>query len=789
MWKYLIRIILRYRFTNLIVIGILTLLAGYMATKVQMSYEMARMLPASDSAIIDYDAFKKTFGQDGAVMFVGLKGGNTFGLSQFRDYYRLTENLRKVEGVEEVISIARLFNLTKDTVAGKFLFKPVASHIPVSQAECDSIARITQNLPFYNGLLFNNETGVHLMYITLDKEMLNSRARVGLVYQLRDSVNVFAAKHKVEAHFSGLPYIRTMVTKKVQTELKIFTLAALLVAAVLLFFFFRSKKAVLFPLLVVLISLVWAMGMIGLMGFKITILTGIIPPLLIIIGVENCIFLLNKFHFEFREHGNKMKALARVVERVGKANILTNAATAVGFGTFMATGNQMLVEFGIVASLNIFLIFLLSLFLIPIFYSYMPDPNARNLDHLESGPSGKLIYKVLNIVQNNRRWVYLSVFVAIAIGLIGSSRLTTTGRIVDDIPQKDVLYKDLLFLEDNFKGVMPLEISIDTKKPKGVMKLSTIQKIDQLQDLLKKYPELSKPLSIVEVVKFSKQAFYFGNPAMYDLPDNQEKNFILSYLPKKQPNKRTILNAFIDSTMSKTRISVQMANIGTTEIRRISEDLRPRIDSIFPPEKFDVKITGTSVVFLKGTDYLVKDLIKSLILAVLLISFLMAMLFSSWRMILISLFPNLLPQLLTAAMMGFVGIPIKPSTILIFSIALGISVDNTIQFLSRYRLMLRHNNWDIKVSVIKALNETGYSMIYSSTILFFGFGIFIFSSFGGTEAMGYLISFTLLIALFSNLFLLPSLLLWLDKLVTTKAFKEPVIQELDEEKDSFPVEE
>lgn len=788
MWKLLIRLILRYRLANMLAIGALTILAGFMATKVRMSYEMARMLPASDSAIVDYEAFKKTFGQDGAVMFVGFEGGNTFELHQFNDLYRLTEKLRETNGIEEVVSITRLYNLTKDTVAGKFLFKPVAVNLPKNQAECDSIKQITQNLPFYDGLLINKQTGVHLMYITLDKQMLDSRERVGLIHQIRDSVEVFAAKHGVKAHYSGLPYIRTMVTKKVQEELKIFTIAAILVSGLLLYFFFRSKKAVIFPLFIVMISLVWSMGLLGLLGFKITILTGIIPPLLIIIGVENCIFLLNKFHFEFRAHGNKVKALARVVERVGKANILTNAATAVGFGTFMATGNQMLVEFGIVASINILFVFFLSLFLIPIIYSYLPSPDEQNLDHLESGPAGKMIYKILNHVQHNRRWIYLSVIAVVVIGIWGSSRLTTTGRIVDDIPQKDVLYTDLLFLEKNFNGVMPLEISIDTRKPKGVLKLSTIQKIDRLQEVLADYPELSKPLSIAEVVKFAKQGFYFGNPAMFELPDNQEKNFILSYLPQKQPNKRTILNAFVDSTLQKTRISVQMANIGTNEIKRISDDLKPRIDSIFPPEKFDIKITGTSVVFLKGTNYLVNDLIKSLILAVILIAALMALLFSSWRMILISLIPNILPQLLTAALMGFIGIPIKPSTILIFSIALGISVDNTIQFLSRYRLTLRHSNWNIKESVLKALSETGYSMIYSSTILFFGFGMFVFSSFGGTEAMGYLISFTLLVALFSNLFFLPALLLWLDKMVTTKAFKDPVLEGLDEEKDSLQAE-
>jgi predicted RND superfamily exporter protein len=311
--------------------------------------------------------------------------------------------------------------------------------------------------------------------------------------------------------------------------------------------------------------------------------------------------------------------------------------------------------------------------------------------------------------------------------------------------------------------------------------MSTIQSIDELQKELSAYPELSKPLSIAEVLKFAKQAFYNGKESMYSLPNNNEKNFILSYVPTSKNGERNILNSIVDSTGQYTRISTRMANIGTNDIERIQEKLRPKIDSIFPKDKFDVKFTGTSVVFLKGTHYLDKDLFTSLLLAILIISLLMALLFTSLRMILVSLIPNIIPLIMTAAMMGYFGIPIKPSTVLIFSIALGISVDNTIQFLSRYRLQLKQHKWAIRESVIAAISETGFSMIYSSVVLFFGFIIFVLSSFGGTQSLGYLIGFTLVVALLSNLFVLPSLILTLDKWMTTKTFEEPLIEILEED--------
>ena len=783
MWKYLVRIILRNRFANLIIIALITAFMAYQAMHVQLSYTMAKMLPSTDSTSIIYDEFKNKFGEDGSVLFVGIQDKNLYELDKFNDWYNLTYEIKNIDVVEEVLSIAKLYHLVKNDSLKKFDFNIVIPSTPQTQQELDSLKNIIESLQFYEGLLYNNKTDVTLMAITLDKEKLNTKSRVTLIDDIRNTVEKFGEKHKIKVHYSGLPYIRTITSKMVEDELLFFVYMALIITAIILFIFFRSFKAVIFPILIVIISVIWGLGTISLLGYKITILTGIIPPLLIVIGVENCIFLLNKYHDEFRTHGNKVKSLSRIVHRIGSANFLTNATTAVGFAAFIVTGNKILVEFGIVASINIIFVYFLSLFLIPIFFSYLPPPKKRSTKHLENKLVNKILEKIVYIVLHHRNIVFFSAMIVIAVGIFGVTKLKTTGNIVDDIPHDHPLYVDLLFFEDNFKGVMPLEISIDTKKRKGVMKLSTIKKIDRLQKLLAEYPELSKPVSIAEVVKFSKQAFFNGNPKMYNLPNNQEKNFIMKYVPKMESSKKTILNSFIDTNLRTTRISVQMANIGTKDIKRITDELRPRIDSIFPPSKYDVKITGTSVVFLKGTNYLVKNLTTSLLLALIVISLLMALLFTSIRMVGISLIPNLIPQLMTAGMMGYFAISIKPSTILIFSVALGISVDNAIHFLSRYRQQLKLNNWKIKESVVLALKETGYSMIYSSVILFFGFAIFTFSSFGGTEAMGYLVAFTLLIALFSNLFILPSLLLSLDRRITTKSFKEPLLEIFDEEED------
>ena len=783
MWNFLVRTILRNRITILVAAALITAFMGYKATQVKMQYESASILPAKDSTSIIYAKFIKTFGQDGTVMYIGISDKAFFNLSHYQALYDLSDSLKSINGVAEVVSPARIFSLVKNDSTRKFEFKPIAPRKPTEQSQADSIKSVLYSLRFYSGLLFNPQTGAYLMAITLDKHTISSKERDRLIGDIRNMVDRFSARTKIEVHYSGLPYINTLIAAKLQRELKLFVILALIVSAIFLLIFFRSAKAVIFPMVIVMISVIWALGMMALFGYKITMLTSIIPPLVIVIAVENCIFLLNKYHYEYTIHRNQAKALSRVIQRIGVANLLTNAATAAGFAAFVITNNKLLVEFGTIAALNIMCIYVLSLTLVPIFFSFLPPPKSRYTKHIEASLAKSLIDKAVYWVEHYRSPIYYAMGVCIVLGVIGALRLRSSGTIVDDISKRDIIYKDMLFFEKHFKGIMPLEITVDTKKKKGVFNLSTLKKIDRLQDSLKTYKELSKALSVVEVIKSARQAFYAGDSSAYALPNSNELAFMADYLPSFTGNKKSILNNFIDSNFQETRISVQMANVGTARIDSIQQDLKPTIDSIFNPAKYNVTITGTSVVFLKGTNFLIRNLWESIALAVVIIAMLLAFLFTSWRMILISLVPNLIPQLMTGALMGFTGIPIKPSTILIFSIALGISVDNSIQFLSRYRLQLKHTGHDIPVSVISALRETGYSMIYSSTVLFFGFAMFILSTFGGTQALGFLISFTLLVAGLLNMFVLPSMLLTLDKWSTTKAFEEPLVDFYEEQAD------
>ena len=758
---------------------------GYFASKAELTYTMAQILPFDDPEYVAYSNFNKKFGQDANVLVIGFESDSLFELDVFNDWIETSEQLKKNESVKNVLSVGGILNLSRNDSLQQFDIAPLIAKKPSTQSELDSLKEQILNLPFYRELLIapgKQNTFATLMLVTLDQQSIDRKGRQELIEQITQIGDAFAAKHKFEIHYSGLPYIRTLNSIKMREELAMFLWMSLLITAIVLYLFFRSLKAIVFPMLVVILSVIWCVGTLVLLGYKITILTALIPPLIVIIGIPNCIFLTNNFHREYKGHGNKIKAIARVVQRIGNATFLTNFNTALGFVTFAFVDSALLKEFGILSSINVMQVFLLSITVLPIFYSYIKAPKAKQTKHLENRRMQKLVDLQILVVSKYRPAIYAITLVIIGISIWGMTKMHTTGNFTDDIPDSDRMMVDLRFFESHFHGVMPFEITIDTRKKNGVMKLSTLRKIERLQQVLRQYPEFARPLSIVEVIKFSKQAFYGGDSSEYKLPNTEEITFLLPYA-QQTGLKASSSASFLDSTKQVTRVSVQMADIGTTEMRRINESLRPQVDSLFPPDKFDVNFTGTSIIFLKGTDYLIENLLLSLFAAIILISGLMYFMFYSFKMLLISVIPNIIPLLFTAGLMGFYGISLKSSTILVFNIAYGITVDSAIHFFSRYGGDLKKHGNRIRPAVIDAMQDTTNSIVYTSIILLLGFSIFIFSSFGGTIALGFLISVTIFVGLFTNLLLLPTLLLSIDRAFTIKAYKEPLIMVFDEEED------
>jgi hypothetical protein len=785
-WTKLTRFILKRRYLILVIIAGFTYFLASQMQYIRISSTEANLLPENHKVNIEYNKFLKLFGEEGNLIILAVEDPALFTPKNFNDWNHLTKKLNQLPEVDFTVAIGDIKELKKNVDEEKFDFVPLYTDEPKTQEEIVKIkTELFENLPFYDNILFNKKSGTIRSVIYLKKDIVNTPARKDFIFNvLNPAIEQFEAESNIDVRISGMPYIRTMNSQNIIDEIGLFVGLALAVTSLIFFFFFRSIRATMITLLVVTIGVIWAFGFIGLFRYEISVLMALIPPLIIVIGVPNAIFLINKYQQEVKKHGNQAKSLQRVISKVGNATLMTNVTTASGFATFIFTKSQLLKEFGIIASINIIGIFLIALFVIPIVYSFMPLPKEKHLKHLERRWIEVFVKWMESIVRNHRIAVYASTIILIIVSMIGIFTIKVSGSLIEDMPKGKQFFKDIVFFEEEFGGIMPLEIIIDTKKENGVMNLGTLKRMNELEETIDEIPQLSKPISVLNIVKYSKQAFYGGNPKFYQLPTNQEKNWILSYA-KNATSNTNLLDSYVDSTGRYARITTFMKDIGTDKMEIIEERLQQKIDKEFPKENYHVSMTGKALVFLKGTNYLIHNLVISLSLAIFLIAIFMAFLFRSFKMILISLIPNIFPLLITAGLMGYLGIPIKPSTILVFSIAFGISVDDTIHFLAKYRQELKANNWRIKQSVYNALRETGVSMLYTSIVLFFGFLVFTASSFGGTIALGGLVSVTLLFAMVSNLLLLPSLLLSLEKNIANKEdFKEPTIAILDSDDDN-----
>mgnify|MGYP003403739280 FL=1 len=792
-WELIARIVLRNRILMLSIIAAITVFLALQWKNIHFTFTEANMLPDDNIANVEYNAFLDKFGEEGNLIIIGVKDSTFFTPKAYAAWSKLMNTIKKNQEVDLVVSLNDLKKLQKNEALETFELVPfVDESKALNPKYLQTIKKeLFNDLPFYEGLLFNKRSGSVRSAIYMDKKIVNTKARKTFVLEkLIPAITTFEKETKIDLRVSGMPYIRTLNAKTITDEISIFIGASLLITSLLFFFFFRSFKATLISIVIVIIGVMWSFGFLGLFNYEITILTALVPSLIIVIGIPNCIFLTNKYHQEFKVHRNKAKALQRVTTKIGMATLMTNLTTAIGFATFVASNNNLLLEFGVVTSINIMALFFLSLVLIPIFHSYLNPPKERHLKHLDRGSVKKFMDWILKTIKTNRFSIYTASVALLVFSIIGIYEMRISGSLIEDMPKKEAFFQDIVFFEKEFDGVMPLEIMIDTKRKKGVMKLSTLKRMEELETAIEEIPELSKPISIVNLVKYSKQAYYNGNPDYYELPTSQEQAFILSYAKNATANsKENLMKSYVDSTGQYARITTFMRDESGDQIAKIEEEIRKKADKLFPKERYNVIITGKALVFQKGTGYLLDNLLSSLIFAFFLTALLIGFMFRSFKMILVSIIPNLLPLFLTAGLMGFLDIPLKPSTILVFGIAFGLSVDDTLRFLSQYREELKKNNWKIKKSVYATFNESGLSMFYTSIVLFFGFSVFMLSSFGGTIALGGLISLTLLFGMLSNLMLLPALVLTLNKtLANEQEFIEPkidIIERSDEEIDSL----
>lgn len=771
MWKQLARFVLKNRLILLCVLMLTTVWMGYYASQVKLSYEFSRAIPTDNPKYLEYLSFKKTFGEDGNLLVIGVQSKDFFSVKQFSAYQQLHNSVKQVKCVEEVLSVPGSVMLEKDTVEQKLFPKKIFDESYIDQRVLDSAKDNFLNLPFYRSMLYNPESNAYLMGVKINKDSLSSPARVKIVNDIMAAVAVYEKQSGIEVHVSGLPLIRTVVAERIQKEMKWFLIGSLVLSVLILLIFFRSVSTTLISLSVVLIGVIWTVALIYLCGYKITLLTALIPSLVVVIGIPNCIYFINKYHTSYLhseeadEKTRKTNALLDMVSKMGVVTLFCNITAAIGFAVFSLTRSAILKEFGVVSGISIMLIFLISFILLPSVLSYLPVPGKTQLKYLNNKWIGLFLEKVERWVFNHKAAVMIATGIILAVSFAGILRLKSVGFIVDDLPKTDKIYTDLKFFEKHFKGIMPLEIVIDSKKRKGIRGLKPFYKVDSLATYIASLKEMNRPLSLSEGLKFATQGFNDNDSNNYRMPGDFEAVFLNDYLNQKNPSGKNglskLLSSFIDTSKRYTRISVSMADVGTEKLPLLLNDIQQKANQYFDTS-YNVSLTGTSITFLEGSKFIINGLKESIFWAFILIATCMLYLFRSFRILLCSLLPNLVPLIVTAGVMGWAGVPLKPSTVLVFSVALGIAVDITIRFLVNYRQILPAYENNVELTVKNTVQQTGLSIIYTSLVLMAGFIIFCGSSFGGTFALGWLTSVTLFTATITNLVLLPVLLLLLN---------------------------
>jgi predicted RND superfamily exporter protein len=809
MWESLARLVLKFRSVLLVFLLAATAFMAYHASRVKLSYDFNTSIPTDNPKYIANLNFRKQFGDDGNLLVVGVQTDKLFEKDIFSGYITLGNELKKVPGVDDVLSVPSAVNLVKDSVTEKPRAVPIFSARPQTQAEIDSGRAVFLGLPFYRGLLYNAGTNTWLMAVRVNKDVINSPRRIATVSGIIQHVKAFGTQYGLDMHLSGLPLIRTVMAQKVSRETTWFLLGSVLLSAIILFIFFRSFGTMLLSLGVVIVGVIFSLGTMDLLGYKITLLNALTPTLMVVIGIPNCIYFLNKYHTAYKDTGDKREALLTMIGRMGIVTLFCNLTAAIGFGVFALTRSAILNEFGVVAGINIMLLFFISFIMIPVVLSYLPPPRPKHTRYLENRWLAAILRRLEIWTLHHQRTIYGVTLVVLVLAVAGMFRLRSEGFIVDDLPKKDPIYTDLKFFEHHFKGVMPLEIVVDTRRKNGlrINMLQTLDSVDQLSKYIAAQPEMARPLSLVEGLKFVRQSYYGGDSSSYGVPNSMDLPFLSSYLKgggeessgngedsasraggeegsslksnssktrgrAKSNNLSKLLNSFVDKDQERLRISVNMADVGSSRLPMILDDLQKRTQRLFDTSRYKVELTGTSVTYLEGASFIIKGLKDSIQWAFVLIAACMLLLFRSIRILLCSLVPNIIPLIITAGIMGWAGVRLKPSTVIIFSIALGIAIDITIRFLVNYKQETAGQPASSEQTVIETINKTGISILYTSMVLIAGFVIFCFSDFGGIFALGWLTSLTLVIATVTNLVFLPALLITLTKGRRIKGPKE-----------------
>jgi len=740
------------RFLDITMI-VLVLITGwliYECRNLEFDYDFESFFPVKSDDAEFYYSFRQQFEADNEFMLVGVKDdGPALNLNTVKKVDRLCNELKKVKYVKSVSSIST----ASTPVINSFGLTSIPA-INLSNPEnfsSDSARVVTSAI--YKGRFISNDLKSLAIFIR-HEERLKKEAADTLIEQIE---SLCTAQHFKETHISGKLKSESVYLYKTRWELLVFMSCSALLVTLFLWLTFRNAWGVLVPLTVVIASIIWTLGIMAATGKSIDIMVILMPCILFVVGMSDVIHITSQFYEKIDEGLSAAGAIRSSLQEVGFATFLTCISTAVAFLTLNTTSIQPIRDFGTYTAVGVVVAYILSITILPWILLKVKNPDRFKI-HTVNVRWDRFLRKLLLRVYRNPKRILAGTVVLMLLSVWGISRIEVNNSVLDDLDKNDPVKLDFKFFDENFSGVRSFEMQVNAKDPsKDLLDWEILKELDATSNYLVNTFKVGSMISPLELVKGFNQATHDGEASFYKLPDSKEDFEILRQKLKPYLKNKEI-RLIISSDLKVSRFSGRIRDKGSRSVGK-KNDLLLAWLKIHQSPALQYRITGSADLVDKSNTYLTRNMLEGLGLDVAVLVLIIGLLFRSWRMMLLSVLPNVIPLVMIGGLMGWAGIEMKVTISIIFSIAFGIAVDDTLHLLSRLKVELDKGN-NLPFALRTTFLGTGKAMILTAMVIAAGFSTLMLSDFSGTFYVGLLISLTLVIALIAELILMPVLILW-----------------------------
>ena len=745
-------IILRYRILFLVLIGLLTGLFGYYAIESKTDNSIEVWLKRNDPKLDYYYDFIDKFGDD-EFLIIAMDGDDLFTGKKIKLINDIATRLESVKGVRSVISLASVY---KDKLSAPY-FKEVLKRNK-ARSVLDVFEEKILDDPMYVNNIISSDGETTAIIATVAKG--SPEARKELVKETREILSAVETENSMKEFFlAGPSIVNTELDRMSQNDMKTFTPVMFAVALVILVILFKNISGVLIPAITIGINIMWTVGLFVIFGNKMNMVSGMLIPLVFIISLATTVHILNRFYLEVALSGDKRESILKTLRHICVPCFLTCVTTSIGFLSLVVSDVTPVKTTGIFMAAGIMMSFFVCITLVPGMLSLFPERMSRPFmnikkDRSSSNKEFQGIYGFIGkFVRNNTIYVFFISLVFVGVAIYGVTKIDAESSIFESFPESSEITRSTEHIEQELMGLIPMDIVVDAGNTGSVFQPDVLMKMEKLQDYLKGIPEVTKSVSVVDYVKYLNKLLNKDNP---DSPV-VTKDKAIDYVKLASLHGDSIVAGLYTEDYNEGRVSVRMKNVGSSRYKLIVNDIERFIKENFPLS-VSCAITGIVPLLMDMQGYLIESQIKTFTLAFILIFICIALLLKSTRIGMMSMIPNLVPIAITLGVMGYVGINLDVATIMIASVAIGISVDDTIHFLYRFKEEFKKDG-DHYLAIQRTLSGVGRALIFTTVVATCGFLVFCLSSFKAIQYFGLLTGITMVSALVADLFILPSCIL------------------------------